>query len=532
MDSHSFRIISAEFVDLLDGARLEKIYGPRPGVLTFTVFAGGQKRYVIFRYERQNPMLFISNQRLDNPSHPPAAVMRLRRYCGGRRLGRAVIDYAARALAFPVLTAPEEESCWLLLDMAGGAFVVKELPEGFGAAPRWPGMAIVDALCAVPWKKGRIEGVWQEYAVLTPLLRETLAALEPLDGRALLADLEAGGGELFLYADTEGRPVLYTAWPLPDTLCERRSIASYPEEKLHSLAYEAYPALTLVGRTDEAKFFADLGRAAHKEALAPMRQSTKKQSRLLARLEQEKKRLTGMVAQREDAVALQKVLWRYPTEARLESVPVGGESDGPLRCVALNSLLTVRENMARMFKESARGARGLAMLENRLAQILTLEPGAPASKTMSDDAAVRALPKSAAYPDNKNVARFRSSDGFTLLRGKNAKGNQDLLKIGKSHDLWLHAEDGPSAHLIIRRSHAVEEVPERTLREAAILVGEKSWQRHDARVRIMVALLRHVHAVKGATPGTVKVDAVLRSIVVPFAREDAAVPEKKSYDAC
>jgi len=571
MDSHSFRIISEEFAELLDGARLEKIHGPRPGVLAFTIFAKGQKRYVIFRYERQNPLLFLSGQRLDNPSHPPAAVMRLRKYCGGRRLGRAVIDYAARALAFPVPVAPEEEPCWLLLDMVNGAFAVKELPEGFGAAQRWPERAVVDSLCAVPrqkndsgsfcrdpssgllcapgqdrkspapspkaapsssddkmshYRKNSLEGVWQEYTVLTPLLRETLAALDPLDGQALLVDLEAGGGELFLYADIEGRPVLYTAWPLPQALCERRSIASYPEEKLQSLTHETYPALTIVACTDEPKFFADLGNAVQKEASAPLRRSTKKQSRLLAKLDQEKKRLTAMMAQREDAVALQEVLWRYPAEARLDSVPVGGENNGPSRCVPLNPLLTVRENMVRMFKESARGARGLAMLEVRRAQVLASEAGLPAPERASEDtAAARALPESNESSEIKNVARFRSSDGFTLLRGKNAKGNQSLLKIGKSHDLWLHAEDGPSAHLIIRRSHAAEEIPERTLREAAILVGEKSWQRHDARARIMVALLRHVHAVKGAAPGTVKVDAVLQTLVVSLVGEDIGVLE-------
>ena len=227
-----------------------------------------------------------------------------------------------------------------------------------------------------------------------------------------------------------------------------------------------------------------------------------------------------MAAQREDAIALQEVLWRYPAEARLELVPIGGENGSPSRCITLNPLLTVCENMSRMFKESARGARGLAMLEIRRAQILASEPGVPEPEIMPNGIAACVLLEGNESSDSKNIVHFRSSDGFALLRGKNAKGNQNLLKIGKAHDLWLHAEDGPSAHLIIRRSHATEEVPERTLREAAILVGEKSWQRHDAKARVMVALLRHVHPVKGAAPGTVKVDAVLRTIVVQLAGKD------------
>lgn len=523
MDSHSFRIVSRDLVTLLEGARLEKIHGPRPGVLTFTFFAKEQKRRLVLRHERQSPLLFFCAKAPDNPSRPPAAVMRLRKYCGGRRLGPAVVDYAARSLAFSVLVPPEDVPCWLLLDMVNGAFAVQELPEGFGEAPRWPAMDVVDSLCAIPWRKGGAGGVWREYAVLTPLLRETLAALEPLEGRALMADLETGKGDLFLYTDNSGCPALYAAWPLPEIVCERLSIAPYPEDALLSLKGEPYPALAAVALTDEPKFFAELARAAHKETAFSTGRSSKKQSRLLARLEQEKKRLIGMLARREDAVALQEILWRYPPETRLESVQAGGEGGGPLRRITLNPLLSVRENMARMFKESARGARGLAMLETRLAQLLAPAPEAAASGTQTasdNNGAARSFTENTGKGAvSKNVARFRSSDGFTLLRGKNAKGNQSLLKIGASHDLWLHAEDGPSAHLLIRRSHAAEEIPEQTLREAAMLVGEKSWQRNEAKARVMVALLRHVHPIKGAAPGTVKVETVLRTVIVPLLRE-------------
>jgi predicted ribosome quality control (RQC) complex YloA/Tae2 family protein len=116
------------------------------------------------------------------------------------------------------------------------------------------------------------------------------------------------------------------------------------------------------------------------------------------------------------------------------------------------------------------------------------------------------------------VARLVSSDGFLLLRGKNARGNRRLLKMGRPFDLWLHAEDGPGAHLIIRLSHAAEEPPASTLREAAILVGEKSWQRDAARARVMVARLRHVHAVRGAEPGTVRVDRIEQRLCVSLDR--------------
>ena len=538
MDSHSFRIMSAELAALLDGARLEKIHGPRLGVFTFIVFAAGRKRHLVFRHERQSPLLFFSNRRLDNPLRPQAAVMRLRKFCSGRRLGRAVIDYAGRSIGFPVLTASDEAPCWLLLDMVRGAFAVMELPRDFGAPPPWPALSLVDALCNMPWKKGGAEeGVWQGFSILTPLLRETLASLDPLDGRALMVDLEAGGGDLFLYSGAEDRPAFYSAWPLPRAVRERRGLTPYSEDLLRTLYTEADPALTAISLVDEQRFFTELGRAVHKEVSAPGRKLSKKQDRLLAKLDQEEKRLEQMLALREDALALQAVLWRYQVEAKPDAVEVEDGQTGQVRCIALNSLMTLRENMARMFKESARGARGLAMLRERRAQVVSepvavrlekqLEDQPEKQKDKAEQESLKPGPRTLVEDtggETKNVAKFRSSDGFTLLRGKNAKGNQSLLKLGKSHDLWMHAEDGPSAHLIIRRAHVAEDVPERTLYEAAALVGEKSWQRNDARARIMVALLRHVHAVKGAAPGTVKVDTVLQSITVSLEAENRSDP--------
>ena len=193
--------------------------------------------------------------------------------------------------------------------------------------------------------------------------------------------------------------------------------------------------------------------------------------------------------------------------------------------IPLNPSLTLRENMARMFRQSARGARGLALLEERRAGFLTAASGAGAVLPVADatwqsgtarreeGAGSEAGRKrregdGAGRKEEKDVARFLSSDGFLLLRGRNARGNRLLLKMGRPFDLWLHAEDGPGAHLIIRLSHAAEAPPESTLREAAILAGEKSWQRHEAEACVMVARLRHVHAVKGAEPGTVRVDRV------------------------
>ena len=49
MDSHVFRLVAAELARLLDGARMEKIHGPAPGVFTFGLFARGAKLRLLLK---------------------------------------------------------------------------------------------------------------------------------------------------------------------------------------------------------------------------------------------------------------------------------------------------------------------------------------------------------------------------------------------------------------------------------------------------------------------------------------------------
>ena len=320
MDSHSFRVAGTELLALLAGARVEKIHAPCPGTLACTLFAGEKKRILLLRHGRQAPLLFFTEERPANPLRPPALVMRLRKYCAGRRLGEGRMDYAARVLAFPVLVPPREPARWLLLDMARGAAVHEELPPAFGAVPAWPDAELTDSLCAVPWRKGEKDGPWRDYPVLTPLLRETLAALDPMEGRALLMDLEAGGGELFFYADAENKPALYAAWPLPARVLARRELFPRPLPESAKSAVPGYPALATVSLVDGSKFFADPGLSGRKKEELPERRAAKKRNRLLAAWDRERERLSAMLALREDALRIQRELWLYPPEAKLDEL--------------------------------------------------------------------------------------------------------------------------------------------------------------------------------------------------------------------
>ncbi|MBQ3172624.1 MAG: hypothetical protein IJB53_12075, partial [Mailhella sp.] len=71
---------------------------------------------------------------------------------------------------------------------------------------------------------------------------------------------------------------------------------------------------------------------------------------------------------------------------------------------------------------------------------------------------------------------------------------------------WMHTADGPSAHVIIRRDHANQDVPQRTLHEAGILAALKSWQQDQSHADIQYSLAKFIHPMKKAAPGTVRID--------------------------
>jgi len=109
---------------------------------------------------------------------------------------------------------------------------------------------------------------------------------------------------------------------------------------------------------------------------------------------------------------------------------------------------------------------------------------------------------------------FRSSDGLTILVGKNNRQNDFLtMKRAKADDLWLHAKDMPGAHVIILT--AGENVPEDTLVEAAMLAAYFSKGKMSGKVPVDYTLRKHVRKPKGSKPGFVIYDHHSTIFVTP-----------------
>lgn len=98
--------------------------------------------------------------------------------------------------------------------------------------------------------------------------------------------------------------------------------------------------------------------------------------------------------------------------------------------------------------------------------------------------------------------KYISSDGFTILCGRNNKQNDKLtLKTAKNYDLWLHTQKIAGSHVVILSEG--REIPNKTIEEAAIIAAYNSHARESAQVPVDYTLIKNVKKPNGAKPGMV-----------------------------
>ena len=119
---------------------------------------------------------------------------------------------------------------------------------------------------------------------------------------------------------------------------------------------------------------------------------------------------------------------------------------------------------------------------------------------------------------------FLSSDGFTILVGKNNKQNDFLtLKIANNDDLWMHTKNIPGSHVIIKTEG--KEIPESTIFEGAILAAFFSKSKMSSQVPVDYTLKKNVKKPNGSKPGMVIYETNSTIYVTPS--EELVVKLKK-----
>ncbi len=605
MDAHLFRRICEFIVPALVGSRIEKIHQVSDGLLAFTLYGLGklqainpsnqlgstyntlpEKKIVLVFKAGKNPLLFFSDYRPHTNLHPPANVMRLRKYMAGRRIIKVYANWLLRKIYFEVSGAS-----YICLDLRNGIEILPNCPSelenknfellsfgknkfisdsnecfseghtesfssaeyGFYLEPNinqqgfsdyWPDFEFVYEKCVA-----KVDEVWQQFPVVTPLLRRVFPFLDKYEASALYADLQAGGGDVVIYEQeeqayqvTKDKTWDFLPFFLPEELENKLNYSG-----LKKTAFEQpYKALLHLGEV----YFVDYDKNNKVMVSKEFTTKAKKLDKLLEKLDHEEIRLNEMVQKKQMALLMQANLYQLEAAKKEKSITLINFAGEPIQ-ISLDQTKSISENMKHLFHQAKRGERGLVHLAERRVQIAeqknslqkealqtqNIQQGISVQKkfdkiTKSNDEKIRfnkgkqfktikttkhIEKASSKFPNQVQV--FLSSDGFTLLRGRDVKGNGLALKIASPFDYWVHTADGPSAHVIIRKNHPNQEVPSKTMQEAGMLAILKSAQKEQSRSLVQYSLVKYIRPMKNAKSGLVHIDKIENTYWVEVDKE-------------
>lgn len=500
MEASFFRFLADDLCPLLNGRRIEKIYGPAPGVWTFKLQSGDALPHLIFRPAKSAGHLFLSEVKPTNPSTPAAQVMWFRKHVVGRRIVSCTADWPNLTLALELTPSKRSGSDnFLILDLRNGLSLQKILPENFGQQPDWPAM---EDILSVP-------DIWKQHPQISPPLRKHIESLCGDEAHEEFLKIATAQVSQFFVSQKNNELLPPLAWKTAD----------------NDLPFDS--AIEAANHYGAVTTFSSLDVAEEKTDRTRLKRARKKVLRNLNRLNQEEERLQQFIKNKKQAEALQAELYKIKDLRELEYIDVSHPEHGQLR-VELNPFLTPLENMQRYFKLADKGERGMKHVQRRRQELENELQEIESGKLAQQNSAPREEKNSSPILPKrfKGLAAsiFTTSDGFSAIRGKNKRANHDIIsKAASAFDYWLHVADGPSSHVILRRDNPNQEVPESSLREAATLCALKSYRKNDRKADVMYALVKDVRKVKGFAHGQVVVDQTLGTIRVEL---DPSIEEK------
>ena len=140
---------------------------------------------------------------------------------------------------------------------------------------------------------------------------------------------------------------------------------------------------------------------------------------------------------------------------------------------------------------------------------------------LSQQGYIRAAAGRAKPPKALPPVEYKSSDGFTILVGRNNHQNDQLsLKFAEKSDIWLHTQSITGSHVLILTDG--ETPPDSTIEEAAVIAAVNSRGRGSNLVPVDYCLAKFVKKPAGAKPGKV----IFTNYKTAFVRPDTELEEK------
>lgn len=564
MDGLAVRVLCNEWNHWFSGARIDKIHQPTARDLVLTVRSQGKTSRLLLSAHRQFGRAHVLRTgRPDNPVEPPMFCMLLRRRMEGGRILSVTQPGWERVLSLHI------ESVNDIGDPAHYALVLEVMGKHSNlifcsADSEGRPSQIVDAVVHVTPDMSRVRQILPGLPYLPPppqdkldvaeVAKDNLAtALDEVqtekDAMRVLMRRVHGVGPvtaregLFRSRDGERTDNNSVAARLQELFDLALSEKEPPSVGLNSLGYATVAAPFLVTAVERYEAMASYDEAVERlyQNMAEELQSSAERRELervvrthLDRLRGKQVKLSAQLEASKDIDTPRifgelLMAYSYQVEKGAEHAWLPNFYDDEKTVeIDLDPALTAIENATRYFRAASKRKRGLPILEQELTQTesdLTYLEGLLATLAQADKAHYGAIrselekqgflerrKKRASKKKQKNARddagrpdEFWSQNEMRIRVGRNNLQNDKLtLRWSQPHDIWMHVQNVPGSHVVIETQG--RDVPDDTLREAALLAAYFSKARDSSNVAVDYTSVQHVWKPNGARPGHVLYD--------------------------
>lgn len=262
-------------------------------------------------------------------------------------------------------------------------------------------------------------------------------------------------------------------------------------------------------------------------------------ARKIAAQEQELKECANRERLKISGDLIQANLYQMEKGQSVLRVPNFYEEGLPLVDIVLDSALTPSQNAQKYYSEYRKQDTAEKKLQELIEQgreelqyLDTVFDSLARAGKESELTAIREELRETGYiksykgkskkPEKLLPVEYRSSDGFTILVGRNNVQNDRLtLKDAHNYDMWFHTQKIPGSHTVVVADG--KEIPNRTLEEAAVIAAYHSRARDSALVPVDYTIVKNVKKPAGAKPGKVIYDKFETAVVTPDRERVAAL---------
>lgn len=567
LDAALLALVARELKDTLLDAKIDKIFEPTRDEVVLTLRTRADTFKLLLSARSGSARVCLTRETFENPATPPSFCMLLRKHLTGGRLTALEAEPGDRLVFLRFLCTNEMGDLVenvLATELMGrysnlvliqnGRIIdalkrvdfedsdIRQLLPGLAytlpAKPARPDFLAVSpqglaaAACRLELPPAQalmkcctgVGPVVLREAVFRAFGGETALAASQLDqpGAAALAvaleEVRArweAGGQPSLALDDQGSPVEFSFIPLTQYGPGRGQTFDSFSELL-----EAYYC-----RKDRAERLRQKSRDLHKTVKNLHERAVRKQAARKEELAQSGKadqlRLFGEL--------LQANLWAVEKGAK--SVTVTNYYDGQPLTIPLDVRLSASANAQKYFKEYKKKQTAAKMLVKLLEQgereieylatVLYEVESATGEQALGE---IRQELKSQGYlkyykvRDKKqkpaDFYRYRSSDGFLILVGRNNLQNEKLtLHTARGKDLWFHVKNAPGSHTVVMSEG--KDIPLTTQNEAAQLAVLHSSLAGGAKVPVDYTFVKNIRKTGDLRPGMVLYESYETAYVTP-----------------